>query len=48
MSRVAGYEQRLKALFFKANFAEKVEEMKEVIRWNSSIYLPLVNPVFLI
>ena len=30
MSRVPGYEQRLKALIFKGNFQEKVDEMKEV------------------
>ncbi|KAL5017847.1 hypothetical protein ScPMuIL_003569 [Solemya velum] len=29
MSRVPGYEQRLKALLFKANFKEKVDEMKQ-------------------
>lgn len=30
MSRVPGYEQRLKALLFKGNFNEKITEMKEV------------------
>ena len=30
MSRVPGYEQRLKALVFKGNFQEKIDEMKEV------------------
>ena len=30
MSRVPGYEQRLRALIFKGNFQEKVDEMKEV------------------
>ena len=30
MSRLPGYEQRLKAMLFKANFAEKVEEVKKV------------------
>ncbi|XP_061181898.1 delphilin-like [Saccostrea echinata] len=29
MSRVPGYEQRLKALLFKGNFNEKITEMKE-------------------
>ncbi|XP_021359852.1 delphilin-like isoform X2 [Mizuhopecten yessoensis] len=29
MSRVPGYEQRLKALIFKGNFNEKIAEMKE-------------------
>ncbi|XP_053389051.1 delphilin-like isoform X2 [Mercenaria mercenaria] len=29
MSRVPGYEQRLKALVFKGNFQEKITEMKE-------------------
>lgn len=31
MSRVPGYEQRLKALLFKGNFNEKITEMKEVL-----------------
>jgi len=30
VSRIPGYHQRLKAMLFKANFAEKVEEVKEV------------------
>ena len=28
MTRVAGYEQRLRAMIFKANFAEKVQELR--------------------
>lgn len=31
MSRVPGYEQRLKSILFKANFHEKIDEMREVI-----------------
>ena len=30
ISRVPGYEERLKAMLFKVNFAEKVEEVKAV------------------
>lgn len=30
MSRIPGFDQRLKALLFKSNFAEKVEEVKDV------------------
>ena len=30
MSRIPGFDQRLKALLFKSNFAEKVDEVKEV------------------
>ena len=30
LSRVPGYDQRLKAMLFKANFAEKVDEVKQV------------------
>ncbi|CAG2203100.1 Delphilin [Mytilus edulis] len=29
MSRVPGYEQRLKSILFKANFQEKIDDMKE-------------------
>ncbi|KAK2185328.1 hypothetical protein NP493_240g05013 [Ridgeia piscesae] len=32
MSRLPGYEQRLKAMLFKANFAEKVEEVKKNLK----------------
>ncbi|KAK7113403.1 hypothetical protein V1264_012699 [Littorina saxatilis] len=32
MGQVYGYEQRLKALLFKANFKEKIEELKESLR----------------
>ncbi|XP_064631791.1 delphilin-like isoform X3 [Lineus longissimus] len=31
MSRMPGYTQKLKAMLFKANFAEKVEELKETL-----------------
>ena len=30
ISRVPGYEERLKAMLFKVNFAEKVDEVKTV------------------
>ena len=30
LSRVPGFEDRLRAMVFKANFAEKVEEIKQV------------------
>lgn len=30
ISRVPGYEGRVKAMLFKVNFAEKVEEVKAV------------------
>ncbi|XP_056020284.1 delphilin-like isoform X2 [Ostrea edulis] len=33
MSRVPGYEQRLKALLFKGNFNEKITEMKENLQY---------------
>ncbi len=39
MSRLPGYEDRLKAMVFKANFAEKVEEVRRVI-------LPSVITIF--
>ena len=30
MNEVAGFEQRLQAMLFKANFAEKVDELRYV------------------
>lgn len=30
LSRVPGYLERMKAMFFKANFAEKVDEVRTV------------------
>ncbi|ELU10762.1 hypothetical protein CAPTEDRAFT_223619 [Capitella teleta] len=32
MSRIPGFDQRLKALLFRSNFAEKVEEVKDNLR----------------
>jgi len=39
MSRVPGYEQRLKALVFKGNFHEKITEMKEVTLLMILVYM---------
>ena len=56
MSRVSGYEQRLKALIFKGNFKEKIDEMKEVcfptlkapLLYNDSLLLKLIHHQILI
>ena len=42
VSRVPGYEERLKATLFKANFDEKVDEVKQVRSHIKDIFINII------
>ncbi|XP_074647789.1 delphilin-like isoform X2 [Tubulanus polymorphus] len=43
MTRIPGYEQRLRAMLFKANFAEKVEEVRDTLNCIKKASQQLMN-----